>query len=277
MRDKFVYLAAVLLLTVMVSGCVGEDTAQDTGSAIPQCDSPKILIDGVCCFDQNGNFICDMDEEGCPSSCDDGDPCTEDSCSGSTNFKCVHTAIDNCCGNGVCETLEDAQNICPEDCEVINMTEFDYKGTPDYMEDDTFVFIHTTSAESGSRIFHLNITSGSTAMKNIKYTFDCNSTQNSEIDSINSEAHNVTDDDYVVGKYNMFLDSNYEIYTYFYYTSIPTYRLDMSELDANSRTEFHFKVEKLEPSKRDDLSCLVKFYFTEPRKVVHKLLKISYI
>ena len=51
----------------------------------------------------------------CPESCDDTDPCTKDSCSARTNYRCTYTPIVPCCGNYKCESGESPQN-CPKDC-----------------------------------------------------------------------------------------------------------------------------------------------------------------
>lgn len=53
----------------------------------------------------------------CPSSCDDKNSCTEDSCSESTQFACVHTKIPKCCGNGECEkSYGENRDTCEIDC-----------------------------------------------------------------------------------------------------------------------------------------------------------------
>jgi hypothetical protein len=219
-----------------------------------------------------------MDEAGCPASCDDGMPCTNDTCSGLTDFKCAHETIYPCCGNGVCETNEEANNICPEDCEIIGITDFIYDGTPDFIDDDSFVFIHTSAVEMPYRLFYTNLTApGDNVLENIRYTFTCNSTQNTNLDSIDSVAENITDDDYRVGRINKHDDANYLIYSFFFMEVIPAYRLDVLRMDANERGAFYFKLKKKEPQKRDELSCMFKFYFMEPRKLVQKPLKISYI
>ena len=67
------------------------------------------------------------------------------------------------------------------------------------------------------------------------------------------------------------------IYSFFFMDSIPNYRLDVLQMDAYEKGAFYFKVKKIEPQKRDELTCLFKFYFMNPRKMVHKPLKISYI
>lgn len=51
----------------------------------------------------------------CPASCDDGDRCTRDECSASTDFRCEHNDITPCCGNGICESAEDSSS-CSLDC-----------------------------------------------------------------------------------------------------------------------------------------------------------------
>jgi hypothetical protein len=51
----------------------------------------------------------------CPSSCDDGNPCTKDFCSEETDYFCLHEPIAPCCGNSECEESED-WSACPEDC-----------------------------------------------------------------------------------------------------------------------------------------------------------------
>jgi hypothetical protein len=48
-------------------------------------------------------------------------------------------------------------------------------------------------------------------------------------------------------------------------------------MDANEQAAFHFKIKKLEPQKRDELSCAFNFYFMNPHKRVRKTLSISYI
>jgi len=51
----------------------------------------------------------------CPSSCDDGNPCTRDYCSFATNYGCRHDPITPCCGNGICESGENCET-CSQDC-----------------------------------------------------------------------------------------------------------------------------------------------------------------
>jgi hypothetical protein len=56
----------------------------------------------------------------CPESCDDDNKCTDDRCSASTGYQCVHDVISPCCGNGECETGEDYIS-CPFDCEAVTI------------------------------------------------------------------------------------------------------------------------------------------------------------
>ena len=56
----------------------------------------------------------------CPSSCDDYNKCTNDSCSESTNYLCAHDIIYSCCGNDLCEQQQDYLEdylLCPTDCQ----------------------------------------------------------------------------------------------------------------------------------------------------------------
>jgi len=59
--------------------------------------------------------IVEVVEVECPVSCDDNNPCTQDSCSAATAYECVHFIIQPCCGNLKCEDYESYQN-CPTDC-----------------------------------------------------------------------------------------------------------------------------------------------------------------
>jgi hypothetical protein len=276
MEWKTGLLGLSLLALLMASGCIGGETPPiDSGGT---CTLPKKMIGNICCYDENNNNICDIEDIACPASCDDSNPCTNDSCSADTDFECIHLANAPCCGNGICEDVEDTANVCPEDCTVIVMSDFKYKGTPDYMNHDTFVFIHTGSSESQQRAFYLNMTAPAGGMETLRYTFTCNSTQNDELDSIDSEIYNMTDDDDDdQAKINKLEDENYLIYTNFYRAKTGTFSRDIEELEGGEKASFHFSIQKKDPSKRDDLSCLVKFYFMEPRKALDKWLYISYI
>lgn len=52
---------------------------------------------------------------GCPSSCDDSNPGTADTCGAETNFFCEHSAIAGACGNFQCDGSEN-KCTCPNDC-----------------------------------------------------------------------------------------------------------------------------------------------------------------
>jgi hypothetical protein len=277
MERKTCFLALAFVAILLSSGCIGGETPAtvDTGG---MCNLPKKMIGNVCCDDTNNNGVCDMDDIGCPISCDDSNACTNDSCSVDTNFDCVHAVVSPCCGNGVCDASEDAANVCDEDCTVISMSKFKLKGTPDFMDGEKFVFIHTGSAESEQRYFYINFSAGSDGMENIRYTFKCNSTQHKALDSINSQVYNLTDDeedDYA--KINKLEDSYYVIFTNFFRAKTATYGREIDELEGSEEASFHFNIQKKNPQLRDELSCLVKFYFMQPRKIVNKWLYISYI
>ncbi|MFH0956726.1 MAG: hypothetical protein V1813_02595 [Candidatus Aenigmatarchaeota archaeon] len=278
MERKTWFLALAIVAILLSSGCIGGETpvpGADTGGT---CNLPKKMIGNVCCDDANGNTVCDIDDIGCPPSCDDGNACTNDSCSADTDFACVHAAVVPCCGNGVCDPSEDAANECSADCTVISISKFKLKGTPDFMEGNKFVFIHTGSAESEQRVFYLNLTAGSDGMENIRYTFKCNSTQHKSLDSINSEVYNLTDDDEdAYARINKLEDDYYLIYTNFFREKTATYGRELEELEGGEGASFHFSIQKKDPQLRDELSCLVKFYFMQPRKIVEKWLYISYI
>jgi len=67
-------------------------------------------------------------EKHCPS-CEDNNPCTQDSCSEDTDYECTHEQIIPCCGNSICEQKEN-WSTCPKDCECsLNCRQCE---TPDY-------------------------------------------------------------------------------------------------------------------------------------------------
>lgn len=49
----------------------------------------------------------------CPSSCEDYNSCTMDSCSSETKYLCKNTVIADCLGNGLCESGEYGTLDCP--------------------------------------------------------------------------------------------------------------------------------------------------------------------
>jgi len=172
MMSKLLLVLGMIFLVVFISGCIGEEPTTPAGPAGSACPLPKKLINNVYCDDANNNNVCDMDEGGCPASCDDNNACTNEACSISTNFRCNYTVMTPCCGNGICEASEDVANVCPQDCSVLDMTDFQYSGTPDYIEDKTFVFIHTTASEAAMRLFTLNITAPfNDTLENVRYTY----------------------------------------------------------------------------------------------------------
>ena len=276
METKIIYLLGIALAVVaVICLVVFVTTSGPPPGGQPGCQPPKKLIGNVCCSDDNKNNVCDSDEAGCPASCDDNNTCTNDVCSAGTNFKCEHRPVANCCGNGICEPSEDVNNICPQDCTVIKITDFQFGGTPDYIEGGTFVFIHTVATAVDYRLFFLNITAGVEGMGNVKYTFKCNSTKHTNLDSILSITEKLTEEiSPVINKLN---ETHYLVYSYFFFNRSRAYDLSIESLDPLEKAQFHFKMNKKEPQKRDDLSCLFSFYFMQPRKIVQKWLKISFI
>ena len=52
---------------------------------------------------------------GCPASCDDNNPGTQDTCEPQTDHFCEHTPLAGACGNSLCEGTEN-KCTCPTDC-----------------------------------------------------------------------------------------------------------------------------------------------------------------
>ncbi len=52
---------------------------------------------------------------GCPTSCDDANPGTQDLCDETTNYFCENKQIPGACGNGVCDGTEN-KCTCAQDC-----------------------------------------------------------------------------------------------------------------------------------------------------------------
>ncbi len=265
----------ILISVILVAGCI---TIEEETPG-PKCIEPEKLIDGRCCFDNDNNGVCDIDEKECPESCDDSNPCTKDYCSLETNFECKHDEIKPCCGNGECEESEDIANECPEDCVVIDMTDFEHMyGGPDYMEDDVFVFIHTGSNETDKKPdFYINITAADRKLVNIRATYNCtDSATGKVIDSINAERVELVEGYPEFGHENRFEDENYIIYTSFYSKETGT-RINVNELEKGKTVQFRVRIFKKSYKVRSHLTCDFDFYFLEPLKHIRKQLKISYI
>ncbi|MCK5023371.1 MAG: hypothetical protein KAS04_04315 [Candidatus Aenigmarchaeota archaeon] len=269
-------IAALFLISIIFTmGCV---TFDEEPSGIT-CIDPEKLIDNRCCFDEDNNGVCDIDEMVCPETCDDSDDCTNDHCSLQTKFKCENDAIIPCCGNGICEDPEDVANECPEDCDVIQMTDFYHRlGGPDYMDGDKFVFIHTGSNETDkSPDFSVNITATVKDLVNIRTTYNCtDSATGNVIDSINVDMIEVVEGYPTFGHENEFENDEYTMYTSFYSEELKT-RIDVDELEIGKTVEFRVRITKQDYKVRSDLICDFDFYFLEPLKHVKKELKISYI
>ena len=272
---KFI-LPFIMIFVIITAGCITFEE-QETG---PTCIEPEKAIGGRCCFDDDDNGVCDIDEKECPESCDDDDPCTNDHCSLQTSFECKHDEIKPCCGNGVCEESEDLANECPDDCVVIDMTDFFHRYTgPDYMEGDKFVFIHTGSNETDKKPdFYLNITAGDTKIWNIRATYNCTDSKTGHtIDSIEVDMIEVLQGYSEFGYENKFESDDYTIYSSFYSPVSKRWYIEINELDPGETTEFRISVTKNEYKVRSELTCDFDFYFLTPLKRVKKQLKISYI
>jgi len=265
-----------IVLVVVASGCisVGDQPTEIT------CVEPEKLVNNTCCFDNDNNGVCDINEKTCPASCDDSKLCTNDYCSLQTNFECRHNTIRPCCGNGECEPSEDSANECPADCKIIKITNFYHSlGGPDYMENETYVFIHTGSNETDKQpYFYLNITADQTKLVNIRSTYNCtDSATNTKIDSITADRVPVVPDfPTEFGYENKFEDKNYVIYTSFY-TKEPKSLIEVSELLSSNTTQFKVRIMNKNYKIRSRLTCDFYFYFLEPLKKINKNLKISYI
>jgi len=85
----------MIALVVLVLACIEKPVEPDT------IDTPPIVTEPI---------------KSCPDSCDDGDPCTDDTCTPETLYECTHSKKTDCCGNNDCERFEDHIN-CPADCE----------------------------------------------------------------------------------------------------------------------------------------------------------------
>lgn len=101
-----------------------ESCPEDCGKCTPKeqahvCPSGDVVSDPALC---PGNEIEEEQpseeppvvepRKRCPASCEDGDPCSYDHCSFSTNFECVHSYEGICCGNNKCEYHGGADNEC---------------------------------------------------------------------------------------------------------------------------------------------------------------------
>ncbi|MEM5871572.1 MAG: hypothetical protein QW051_01730 [Candidatus Aenigmatarchaeota archaeon] len=269
--NKIVPIIAIFLL-VIVSGCISIVEEQP----LQKCIEPEKLINNICCFDDNNNGICDIDEKECPKSCEDENPCTKDYLVG---CECKHEEIKPCCGNGICEPEEDLANECSKDCIVITMTDFYHASTgPDFMENDTYVFIHTGSVLMDKKAeFYLNITAKNYTLRNIKAIYNCTDVlTKKKIDSINVERVEVVEGHPQFGYENMLKSDDYTIYTHFYTKNKP-YSVEVQELQPGNTTQYKVRFVKNNYKTKGNLICDFTFYFFEPLKRVKKTLKLSFI
>jgi hypothetical protein len=180
----------------------------------------------------------------------------------------------------VCEPNEDTANECPEDCVVIKMTDFIHSYTgPDYMENDTYVFIHTGSNETDKKPdFYLNITADKVMLDNIRATYNCtDSATGHKIDSITVDRVPVIEDfPTEFGYENKFSSADYDIYTSFYSKELKS-AINVVGLDVGKTVEFRIRIMNKNYKIRSKLTCDFDFYIREPQKHLKKKLKISYI
>ncbi|MEM7815595.1 MAG: lamin tail domain-containing protein [Candidatus Aenigmatarchaeota archaeon] len=127
---KGLVLIAVFLLLVFVSGCTTEtaDIIEENKMTISEKPKEQSLIQEENARDEFIEFISNtsnqtfeekkkqQEEQKCPQTCSDSNPCTRDFCSKDTNYECSHEKIIPCCGNNECEEEEDYKN-CPNDCQ----------------------------------------------------------------------------------------------------------------------------------------------------------------
>lgn len=133
--NPYIIFAAIGWLVVM--SVIGYNVVKITGLFV----NPGITVNEI-----PSNISTETQEAlKCPSSCDDGNPCTTDYCDETTDYKCVNAQLNgtstegcfglpsacrvntciqgkcvevieaNCCGNAKCELAEGCLK-CPEDC-----------------------------------------------------------------------------------------------------------------------------------------------------------------
>lgn len=111
MVNKFIPLIFLVPLVLFFSGC----TSSQVG---PVCNPPYILKGYGCCLDQNGNSVCDDDEQQPPAvSCGDGTCQSNEGCLSCPQDcgECEITEISKHCGDDICSPEE---NICEYDIEL---------------------------------------------------------------------------------------------------------------------------------------------------------------
>ncbi|MFH1447876.1 MAG: hypothetical protein ABIG39_03360, partial [Candidatus Micrarchaeota archaeon] len=130
---------AVLLLALFLLGCPflgggGPGQTMNDTNVTANGDINYTCYDGSVVSDPKQCPFPDL----CPSSCEDGDPCTDDICWEETGFECVHSTITPCCGNGFCENGESSDSClqdcgsCPESCDDDNVCSLDYCNTTSF-------------------------------------------------------------------------------------------------------------------------------------------------
>lgn len=127
--NEYRRLWLILLLVVplfLVSGCTIFGPGQPPKNMTNQTNQTQTPTNFTC---PDGTVVPDRSlcpVNWCPSSCDDGNPCTADRCGNDTGYECVHVTREPCCGNGICEPAESIETclddcgVCPDSCEDIN-------------------------------------------------------------------------------------------------------------------------------------------------------------
>ncbi|MFH1470226.1 MAG: hypothetical protein ABIF01_00600 [Candidatus Micrarchaeota archaeon] len=125
MRRFSVFLALMLASLVFLAGCPfmpGPEPVNVTNQTnVTPPTQNYTCPDGTIVKDPSQ---CEIDM--CPSTCDDGNICTIDSCNRETGYECVHKAKVPCCGDGACsdgETMESCIidcGSCPPECDDFN-------------------------------------------------------------------------------------------------------------------------------------------------------------
>jgi hypothetical protein len=95
MKKINMLLVIGIIAVIIASGCVSE-----TGEMTKKPDTSTTTP---------------AETKTCPSSCNDGNACTEDHCSEATNYECKHDLKISCCGNTICESGE-TYTTCTSDC-----------------------------------------------------------------------------------------------------------------------------------------------------------------
>ncbi|MGV8085102.1 MAG: C25 family cysteine peptidase [Candidatus Bilamarchaeum sp.] len=104
--------AILILVAFLLFGCLSHNTEA------PNTNSPNLShVQSPTPYLENKTITC-------PTSCDDMNLCTSDTCSDSTNFQCIHSDIIPCLGNGICEMSESCTNSSDCQCNSDSTNQF---------------------------------------------------------------------------------------------------------------------------------------------------------